>query len=121
MSTGFADWQKAAIMLRDGEKCCLCDKRATVVNHRKNRGAGGRESLNRISNGCALCWSCNDLIERDADLAAEARRLGIKLDDHESLQTPLWSAFFGLWLILHDAYCLPTGYRDRNIRPDTLL
>ena len=120
-ATGFTREQVAYILLRDGERCCLCGARATVANHRMNRGAGGRESLNRIDNGCALCWTCNDLIERDWLAAEEARRLGIKLRDGDPFTTPLWSPFYQLWIILHPMHTDLTHYTDRDTRPDVLL
>jgi hypothetical protein len=101
--TGFTTAQRQIVMFRDFELCALCHRRATVVNHRANRGAGGFKGANRLSNACALCWSCNDLIERDPALAAEARRLGIKLSRYDD---PAVIRFlhpaFGLWVLLQD-------------------
>lgn len=118
-TTGFTREQVDAILLRDGGKCCLCGRNADTANHRMNRGAGGRPSLNRIDNGCAICWRCNDLIERDAVARADAIHLGVKLPEGASFQTPLWSPFFGMWLVLWITHTDLTGNRDKTTRPET--
>lgn len=95
--SGFSREQTRIILWRDGGKCCLCGQPAEVANHRLNRGMGGRPSLNILENGCALCWACNDLIERDADAAARARRLGVKLEEGQDPRAVPWlSPFYGI-------------------------
>jgi hypothetical protein len=97
MTSGFTAEQKRIIIWRDGGKCCMCGRPAEVANHRLNRGMGGRRSLNILENGCALCWACNDLIERDPDLAAKARELGVKLTDGQDPRAESWlSPFYRL-------------------------
>jgi hypothetical protein len=129
-ATGFSDEQKAAVLLRD-PYCPLCGRPTDVVNHRLNRGSGGTvdrrdatrrnvDTLNRIDNACGLCWACNGHIESDPVLRADALHLGVKLTRPDFL-TPLWSAFFGMWLILHPDDCFLTGFRDKTRRPDLLL
>lgn len=61
----------------------MCGKRATVVNHRANRGAGGFQGANRLSNGCAICWDCNDRLEVDPDFAELGRLRGVKLSRYD--------------------------------------
>lgn len=119
--TGFTKAQREAIMLRDGGICVICGRQADEVNHRNNRGHGGRLSLNRLDNGCALCRFHNWAIESDPVEAQNARDLGVKLRDGDSYQTPMWSPFYGRWLILYDTHCVITEYADRHVRPDLLL
>lgn len=103
--TGFSAEQKRIILWRDGGKCCLCGQPAEVAHHRLNRGMGGRPSLNILENGCALCHDCNGLIERDADAAARARRLGVKLEEGQDPRAESWlSPFYGL-----PVWSLPNG------------
>lgn len=98
--TGYTPEQRAALISRDGGKCALehlgaCDGPLTA-QHRKNRGMGGRRSLNTLANGAVLCWSHNTLAETDAAIAAEARRRGVKLaDTDEPAEVPQWSPFWG--------------------------
>lgn len=95
--SGFAPEQTRTILFRDGYRCCLCGRRAEVANHRINRGMGGRRSLNRLSNGCALCHECNGLIESDAAAARRARELGVKLSDgQDPARISYVSPFYGL-------------------------
>lgn len=95
--TGFSEEQKRVAIWRDGGKCCLCGGKAEVANHRINRGMGGRPSLNILSNACALCHTCNDAIERDAELRRRALALGIKLlDGMTPAHEPYLSPFFGI-------------------------
>jgi hypothetical protein len=119
--TGFTPEQVALILLRDGGICAVCGRKADTANHRKNRGAGGRPSLNTLDNGCAICHYCNDLIEQDSVAAADARALGAKLSDSEPLTTPLWSRFYVQWIILYPYHCVLTGLTDKANRPDDQL
>lgn len=80
---GFTPEQRAIALFRDFDTCCLCRRRATVVNHRANRGMGGFGGANILSNACALCSLCNDAIEQDGDDAAAAREAGVKLSRYD--------------------------------------
>lgn len=101
-TVGFDLVMKATILWRDGELCAMCGKRATEANHRLNRGAGGRPSLNTFGNACALCSWCNLLIERDAFAAQQARELGVKLRELPPELAPelvaYRSPFYRLWV-----------------------
>lgn len=105
-------------MIRDGGICCMCSAKADEINHRLNRGAGGRKSLNRLDNACALCRYHNRVIESDSVEGRNARDLGVKLREGDSYQTPLWSPFFQRWLILYDTHSTITEHRDPRVRPD---
>lgn len=102
--TGFTHAERQAVLLRDGWVCGMgCGARATQVNHRGNRGAGGSRTSNRLANACAICADCNFRLEYDAVAARKGRELGVKIsryDDPES--TPFYSPFFGMWAHLHD-------------------
>lgn len=107
--TGFTRKQTAAVLERDGGICLMwgsnpyCAYSADVANHRVNRGAGGSKGLNVLVNACALCSSCNGLIESDAGLALVARDRGVKVRsshvlarDLENLRSiPLLHPVFG--------------------------
>lgn len=102
--TGFSFADRQAVLFRDGWVCGMgCGARATVVNHRANRGAGGHRGSNRIANACALCASCNDRIESDAVAARKARELGVKVSRHADPETvPFYSQMFAMWVYLRD-------------------
>jgi len=67
---------------RDGKECAwhgeTCDTDTLVPQHRMG-GMGGSKTKHRLSNLVWLCSAMNGDIESDADLAAEARRRGIKV------------------------------------------
>ena len=87
MST-FTPEVKSGILMRDGHQCLMsgapgCRGRADHdPNHRLNRGMGGSTGvgINDPSNGCAICGACNIGIESIPELAEEARRRGVKLE-----------------------------------------
>jgi hypothetical protein len=70
---------------RDGRVCVwhgeTCDPATLVPQHRAG-GMGGGKSKHRLSNVLWLDALTNGLIEADADMAAEARRRGIKISLH---------------------------------------
>lgn len=101
MTTGFTPEQTTTILFRDGQKCAMCGHRASVANHRANRGHGGHRDSNRLSNGCALCATCNGLIESDPVQATIARLRGVKLSRYDDpTAEPYLSPLFGceVWL-----------------------
>lgn len=101
----FTPEQRRIIIWRDGGLCCMCGAQATEANHRLNRGMGGRPSLDILENGCALCHDCNRRIESDADYAARARALGVKLRDGDDPRRMSWlSPFYRLRV-----WSLPNG------------
>lgn len=123
--TGFTPAQSAGILMREGHTCALadvnprCTRRATVANHRLNRGAGGSKERNSTDNGCALCDQCNGDIESDAALAEIARHRGVKLRQGDDPRTvALWSIFYGQWVQLVGDALFLTGETDVTTRPD---
>jgi hypothetical protein len=93
--TGFTKKQTNQILERDGGVCLMwntnpwCAYEAEVANHRINRGAGGSKGLNAIVNGCAICSSCNGLIEHDPGLAEVARERGVKVRSSHNIARDL--------------------------------
>jgi hypothetical protein len=102
--TGFTYRERQAVLSRDGWVCSMgCGSRATQVNHRANRGAGGSRSANRVGNACAICADCNFRLEDDAVAARKARELGVKISRHDDPESvPFYSQLFGMWAHLHD-------------------
>lgn len=80
MSTPKAALRK--LEARDGKECVWhgesCGTDTLVPQHRMG-GMGGSRSKHRLSNLVWLCSLMNGDIESDAELAAEARRRGIKV------------------------------------------
>jgi hypothetical protein len=117
VSNGFTPDQKRAVLLRDGHRCPVCGLAADEVNHRANRGAGGYKAGNTLANACAICRTCNGLIESNADTANTARHLGVKISrDDDPTRVPLWSPFFHQWVQITDTglYLLGDTNRDRQ-------
>lgn len=101
--TGFTAEQKAIVLFRDFERCCVCGNKATEVNHRGNRGMGGFLAANSLVNACAICTRCNGLIE-DGPLAAVARACGAKISKYYQTGDPadlqLFHPFYKMWVDL---------------------
>lgn len=74
-----------AVLERDGHRCVIggpeCRVRATVADHRANRGNGGSKLLNDLACLIAACVICNGLKE-DADGPYRARLVahGIRVE-----------------------------------------
>lgn len=99
-STGFTQQQKHVVLERDNHQCPMCMARADTVNHRANRGAGGFRAGNVLSNACAICHSCNGLIESEPELQALAVQLGVKISRYEDpALVPYLHPVFG-WVLL---------------------
>lgn len=71
-----------------------------VVHHRANRGMGGSKILDTAQNLIVVCRDYNNLMESDADVAAESRQLGHKLGRYASPSSPVYDAFFQRWYFL---------------------
>lgn len=128
--TGFKPDDVAGILLRDGDRCSMegfpgCPGReqaATDPGHRLNRGAGGdrRYVVNDPANGTAQHHGCNWKLEQIEEFAEEGRRRGCKLDhtdDDETMitTTPMWSPFYGQWVLLDLDGLHLTGITDPTL------
>ena len=79
-----------------------CDQETLVPQHRANRGIGGYRGGDALSNVVLLC-AYNSLIESDPVIAAEARRLGIKISRHaDPRAVPVQHQQLGLVLLDDD-------------------
>lgn len=126
--TGFSSQQRAAILYRELGACSLvgvskdCTGRAEVANHRAGRGMGGSAAANTLENGNPLCWTDNDLLERDPVLAEVARRLGVKVSRHVDPSTvPIWSPAYQQFVVLAEGGMFPTGCKDSSLDARELL
>lgn len=77
------------VLARDKGLCVLrlpgCTLRATLADHRANRGSGGSKVLDAIENLIAACVLCNGAKE-DADetLRAELIARGVRVEKHST-------------------------------------
>ena len=99
---------------RDGWSCAWhgkdCDPETLVVQHRANRGMGGRKSLNRLSNLILLDSHTNGLIESHAPTASEALARGIKISSYaEPSEVRIDHATHGLVWLNDDGTFKPVG------------
>ena len=96
----------ARYLNRDGEKCLHCGTTEGLVpQHRKNRGMGGSQALDRPSNVIVLCSAFNGQIESDAASASRAVAYGWKLkswDDPEA--TSVYDVTAQGWFMLDNSY-----------------
>ena len=89
------------VLKRDNGYCYHCGEDETIsVNHRMNRGMGGRKSLDRLDNLMVLCSQMNLRIEADSFAATNAITLGWKLPQWADFSTPIYDACTGLWWLL---------------------
>ncbi len=126
-ATGFSPEVRDGILAREALGCGMegadgCPGRtqaATDAGHRLNRGIGGdaRSIVNDAANGSGQHNRCNFRLEHDAAFAEEGRRRGVKVDhsgDDEALilGTPMWSPYWGQWLVLRRSGAFLTGDTD---------
>lgn len=95
---------RARIIARDGEHCPHCGTtEGLTIQHRANRGMGGRPSADVPSNGIMLCGLLNQALELDASLAAWAVSCGWKLGKNEPTdERPYWDATLYRWVRIRD-------------------
>lgn len=99
--------QFAKYLARDMHCVCGCMGREDtyVPQHRANRGMGGSKLLDRPANVIVMCSGLNILIEQNADLAAQARAYGWKLERWQSPEeVPIYDRATGEWYLLDNEY-----------------
>lgn len=96
----------AKYLERDGSCYCCGETEAVAIQHRLNRGMGGKNSAaNRVSNLMVLCSVTNGLVESDVVWQARARSYGWKLGQGSLPErVPVFEAHTGLWWLLDDDY-----------------
>ncbi len=111
-----------AIMVRDGGMCAVCGAAATTANHRANRGSGGSRTLNRPSNGVAICELCNGLIEDDTPQRKLAIDRGIKIrrptsaPNTDPSEVLCWSPLFRMLVFFGDDWTIEFPEPGSTIR-----
>ena len=84
---------------------CGLEDETLVPQHRRNRGMGGSKRLNNASNIVVVCSQSNGQFESHSGAAMAAEKYGWKLRaGQESLTTPVFDAFDGVWYLLDDNF-----------------
>lgn len=99
--------QFAKYLARDLACVCGCMGREDtyVPQHRANRGMGGSKLLDRPANVIVMCSGLNILIEQNADLAAQAREFGWKLERWQvPEEVPIFDRATGEWFFLDNEF-----------------
>lgn len=101
-----------AMTARDGHECAWhgesCGTDTLVPQHRQG-GMGGSKLKHRLSNVVWLDSLTNGLIESDPDMAAEARRRGIKISQHDDPRTVPVTYPDGTYWLTDDGRRVPAG------------
>lgn len=89
-----------ALRARDNH-CWLTGSTENLVpHHRKNRGMGGRKSLDVLPNLILVTANYNIQMESDAKVAWQALKYRHKLRQGDSLEEPVYDAHLQMWFIL---------------------
>ena len=89
-----------ALRARDSH-CWYTGKTENLVpHHRKNRGMGGRKSLDVLSNLILVSADYNVEMESNAYVAVKALEYRHKLRQGDSFTEPVFDAFLEMWFIL---------------------
>lgn len=88
--------------LRERDKHCWhCGREGDLVpHHRANRGMGSYKALDVLQNVILVCSHYNGLMESDAEVAAEARRLGHKISKFATPDQAVFDMAEGVWYLL---------------------
>lgn len=88
--------------LRERDKHCWhCGREGDLVpHHRANRGMGSLKALDVLQNVILVCSRYNGLMESDAEVAAEARRLGHKISKFATPNQAVFDMAEGVWYLL---------------------
>lgn len=106
MARRIPDRVRRAVYARDGDRCLHCGlTEGLTLQHRINKGHGGRRSLDNPANLITLCGLSNTLLEADSRRAKAGRAHGWKLSDWEDpLAVPVLDALTGQWWLLNDNF-----------------
>lgn len=91
----------------DRDKGCVhCgDTETAVPHHRANRGMGGSKLRDVPSNIVSMCSYMNGLMESNAVVALQAKRMGWKLESWEDpKKVPAFNITTRMWYTLDDNY-----------------
>lgn len=91
-------------LLLDRDKYCWhCGETDTLVpHHRKNRGMGGRKSLDVPNNLILVCSEYNYLMEADSKILIQATVWGHKLRQTDSLFELVFDNVLNQWFELNN-------------------
>ena len=106
------------LVARDDGMCAWhgrgCDPDTHVPHHRANRGMGGYEAGDELSNLVMLCSEINGLIESDREYAEAARRRGLKISKFaDPEKVPVWLPLIG-WCLLRDDGSMEVTRREEH-------
>lgn len=88
-------------LLERDKYCWHCGDTETLVpHHRKNRGMGGRKSLDTPNNLILVCAEYNYLMEADSKVLFEALTYKHKLKQTDWLFEPCFDKVANLWFVL---------------------
>lgn len=104
--------------LRERDKWCWhCGREDDLVpHHRANRGFGGLKSLDNLQNVILVCSLYNGLMESDAEVAEEARRMGHKISKFATPSELVFDNSEGIWYLLD-----MTGGKRGQFKPSELF
>lgn len=106
MSRRIPDSVRRAVFARDDDRCLHCGlTEGLTIQHRINKGHGGRKSLDNPANLITLCGLSNQLLEADSRRAQAGRDHGWKLSDWEDPPNiPVLDVLTGQWWTLNDNF-----------------
>lgn len=89
-----------ALRVRDSH-CWLTGQTENLVpHHRKNRGMGGRKSLDILSNLILVSADYNLQMESDSKVAWKALEYRHKIRQGDSFDEPVFDAHLQMWFVL---------------------
>lgn len=95
---------RQTVLARDGDRCCSCGwPQQLELNHRINKGMGGSNLLDYISNLVTMCHGCNNALEADASFRDSGLRMGWKVQSWDDPhRIPVYFQYAREWRLLND-------------------